>query len=236
MNKALVVTPVKDSIETTLDIAKSIANSSVKVKHIIFNDFSSHETKHLLEKNQAKFKYELVHLEDLTNHPSPNYKLILQLSQKLSLKENLPLLVVESDVEVRQDTIEKILNQLKKSPEAGLIGAITVNERGDINFPYLKFKNLKAPHVRTKRSLSFCCTLISPEFLKKYDFSGLNDTKYWYDTHISKKAIELGFQNTILMDAPVWHRPHGSRPWKQLKYTNPFKYYFLKFWKGMDKI
>lgn len=37
-------------------------------------------------------------------------------------------------------------------------------------------------------------------------------------------------------DAPVWHRPHGSRPWKQLKYSNPMKYYFFKFWKGLDKI
>jgi len=34
----------------------------------------------------------------------------------------------------------------------------------------------------------------------------------------------------------VWHRPHSSRPWKQLKYTNPLKYYWLKFTKGLDKI
>ena len=236
MTKALVVTPVKDSIETTLDTARSVANSTVKVKHVIFNDFSKPETKSLLESNKEKIGYELIHLEDLTDHLSPNYKLILQLSQKMSLKENLPLLVVESDIQVRQDTIEKILTQLKKNPESGLIGAITVDERGDINFPYQKFKNVTGPIVITKRSLSFCCTLFSPEFLNKYDFSGLNDTKDWHDTHISKKATELGFQNTILMNAPVWHRPHGSRPWKQLKYTHPIKYYFLKFWKGMDKI
>ncbi|HAH37561.1 MAG TPA: family 2 glycosyl transferase, partial [Algoriphagus sp.] len=52
----------------------------------------------------------------------------------------------------------------------------------------------------------------------------------------STKALDCGFENFVLMDAPVWHRPHGSRPWKQLKYKNPLKYYFLKYWKGLDKI
>jgi hypothetical protein len=64
----------------------------------------------------------------------------------------------------------------------------------------------------------------------------LDEAKDWYDTFISKKAIELGFKNTVLMEVPVWHRPHASHPWKQLKYSNPLKYYFLKFWKGWDKI
>jgi hypothetical protein len=34
----------------------------------------------------------------------------------------------------------------------------------------------------------------------------------------------------------VTHRPHASRPWKQLKYKNPLKYYWLKLTKGLDKI
>ncbi|MFT6894826.1 MAG: hypothetical protein ACJAWX_002440, partial [Algoriphagus sp.] len=70
----------------------------------------------------------------------------------------------------------------------------------------------------------------------KFDFTELDAAKDWYDTFISRKAIELDFENYVLMDAPVWHRPHASRPWKQLKYSNPLKYYFVKFWKGMDKI
>ena len=51
-----------------------------------------------------------------------------------------------------------------------------------------------------------------------------------------KKKSPLDLLEDVLMDAPVWHRPHGSRPWKQLKYKNPLKYYFLKYWKGLDKI
>lgn len=236
MAEVLVITPVKNSIETTLDTAKAIAASTVKVHHIIFNDFSSEETKAVLEEKKAEIDYELIHIEELTDHPSPNYKLVLQLSQKRSIKENLPLLVVESDVVIQPDTIDSLLSWLQKEPKTGLVGAVTVDEKGVVNFPYLKFKGVKEHVIDTQRSLSFCCTLFSPEFLKSFDFAGLDEAKDWYDTFISKKSIELGFKNIVLMNVPVWHRPHASRPWKQLKYSNPLKYYFLKFWKGLDKI
>ncbi len=236
MAEVLVITPVKNSIETTLDTAKAIAGSSVAHRHIIFNDFSSEETKSLLEKNKDLIGYELVHLEDITDHPSPNYKLVLQYSQKIALEENKPLLVIESDVVIQPDTLSRLLNFVKNNAETGLVGSVTVDESGVVNFPYLKFKGRTEKLIKTNRSLSFCCTLFTPQFLEKFDFMELDEAKDWYDTFISKKSIELGFENYVLMDAPVWHRPHASRPWKQLKYSNPLKYYFLKFWKGLDKI
>lgn len=236
MAEVIVITPVKNSIETTLDTAKAIAGSDVKVRHIIFNDFSSEESKAALEANKDSIGYELIHLEDITDHPSPNYKLVLQTAQKMAKESNLPFLVIESDVVVKQTTIGDLLKYLHSHPKSGLVGSVTVDEKGVVNFPYLKFKGIKEPVIKTQRSLSFCCTLFSPNFLEAYDFMGLDEAKDWYDTFISKKAVELGFENYVLMDAPVWHRPHGSRPWKQLKYSNPIKYYFLKFWKGLDKI
>lgn len=236
MSAVLVITPVKNSIETTLDTAKAIAASDVKVHHIIFNDFSTEETKAELEKNKSEIGYELVHLEDITDHPSPNYKLVLQVSQKKALELGLPLLVIESDVVVKKDTISKLLAHQDSHQSSGLTGSVTVDEDGVVNFPYLKFKGRKEAEINTKRSLSFCCTLFSKQFLRAYDFTGLDDAKDWYDTFISSQALESGFENYVLMDAPVWHRPHGSRPWKQLKYKNPLKYYFLKYWKGLDKI
>ncbi|SHO61295.1 glycosyltransferase family A protein [Algoriphagus zhangzhouensis] len=236
MSEVLVITPVKNSIETTLDTAKAIAASDVKVHHIIFNDFSTEETKAELEKNKGEIGYELVHLEDITDHPSPNYKLVLQVSQKKALDMSLPLLVIESDVVVKKDTISKLLAHQDSHQSSGLTGSVTVDEAGVVNFPYLKFKGRKEAEINTKRSLSFCCTLFSQSFLNAYDFTGLDDAKDWYDTFISSQALESGFENYVLMDAPVWHRPHGSRPWKQLKYKNPLKYYFLKYWKGLDKI
>jgi hypothetical protein len=236
MAEVIVITPVKNSLKTTLDTAKAIAGSSVKVRHIIFNDFSDEETKIGLIKNAALIGYELIHLEEMTDHPSPNYKLVLQESQKIAVKANLPLLVIESDVVVKKDTLKKLLNFQREHSEAGLIGSVTVDEAGVVNFPYLKFKGIKESIIDTSRSLSFCCTLFTEDFLMAFDFQELDETKDWYDTFMSKKSIALGYKNFILIKAPVWHRPHASRPWKQLKYSNPLKYYFLKFWKGMDKI
>ncbi|WP_186753780.1 glycosyltransferase [Echinicola salinicaeni] len=236
MAQVLVITPVKNSIETTLETAKAIQESTVSVEHKIFNDFSTAQTKAELDRQLPVIGYKVLHLEEVTDTPSPNYKLVLQMAQKEAIEKGLPLLVVESDVTVEKDTIAKMLDFYLQNQDVGLVGAITVGYDKKVNFPYLKFKDVKDEVIDTKRSLSFCCTLFSKEFLAAYDFMALDDAKDWYDTFISKKAIELGFKNYVLMTAPVLHKPHGSRPWKQLKYKNPLKYYFLKFWKGLDKI
>jgi GT2 family glycosyltransferase len=236
MAKILVITPVKDSLENTLKTAEKIADSSVEVQHVIYNDFSTLETKEALTENAKKFGYQIIHLEDHTQNPSPNYKLVLQMAQKEAVRLDLPLVVVESDVEVEKDTLQKMLEFYQTHTKAGLIGAITVGDDGKVNFPYLKFKKIKDPIIHTHRSLSFCCTLFSPEFLKAYNFEMLNDAKDWYDTFISHKATEMGFENFVLMRVPVLHKPHGSRPWKMLKYKNPVKYYWKKILEGKDKI
>lgn len=236
MREAIVITPVKNSISTTMETIIAIHQCNSKIHHIVYNDFSDSETKKTLEENKSKYNFELIHLEDITETPSPNYKLVLQDAQVRALKENAPLIVVESDVKVKEDTFGEMLAFQPSDSKIGLIGAITVDESGVINFPYLKFKNEKRKVIETKRSLSFCCTLMTTNFLKSYSFLGLDQSKDWYDTFISSKALELGFKNYILLDVPVLHQPHGSRPWKQLKYTNPLKYYFLKFTKGRDKI
>lgn len=234
--QALVITPVKNSIQNTLETIEAIHASNTKVEYLIYNDFSNDETKNALTKNAEKFGYQLINLEDITNTPSPNYKLVLQQAQQLAITKNVPLIIVESDVTVKPDTFEKMLQFKEEHPKVGMVGAITVDTTGKVNFPYLKFKNNKKEVIDTQRSLSFCCTLLTTEYLKEFDFKQLDQTKDWYDTVISKKSIELGFKNYVLMNTPVVHKPHSSRPWKLLKYENPLKYYFLKFIKGRDKI
>ena len=234
--QALVITPVKNSLQNTLETIEAISQSQLKVEYIVYNDFSTSETKNALAENSKKYGYQLINLEDITNNPSPNYKLVLQHAQKLALDKQLPLIIVESDVEIKADTFTKMLQFNTDYKSTGLVGAITVDTEGKVNFPYLKFKNKTEDFFKTDRSLSFCCTLLSTDFLKTYSFKDLDQTKDWYDTIISKKSIELGFKNYILMDTPVIHKPHSSRPWKLLKYTNPLKYYFLKLINKRDKI
>jgi len=158
------------------------------------------------------------------------------MAQKEAIEKGVPLIIVESDVEVKHDTLERLHRYYKEHPNTGLVGAITQDHEGKVNFPYLKFKDVKDKEISTSRSLSFCCTLFSLEFLKSFDFMDLDDTRDWYDTTISQKSISQGFNNYVLMDVPVLHKPHGSRPWKMLKYSQPLKYYWKKFWHGKDKI
>jgi hypothetical protein len=234
--EALVITPVKDSVAIASRAAKAVMSSRVPVAYRIFDDYSTEESSRILTELAKDLNIQLTHLRTLADTPSPNYKTVLQSAQIEALNLGLPLIIVESDVIVKEDTFEELINFSKTHPEAGMAGAITVDDSGKVNFPYLKFKGEKKNALATERSLSFCCTLLSVNFLKKYDFQDLDQSKHWYDTHISKMSLQKGFRNFILPKVKVLHQPHGSRPWKKLKYENPIKYYWNKLFKGLDKI
>ena len=236
MYDALVITPVKDSLITTTETIKSIQNSIGNYQYCIFNDFSSAETTNTLKELSQKYKFDLINLEDVTTNPSPNYRLVLQLAQKKALELNLPLIIVESDVEVQSNTFAELISHSRSLPKCGMVASITRNSEGKINFPYLNFKSTRQEIVKTRHSLSFCCTLLTTNLLNQYDFNGLSAEKHWYDVGISRKSIQLGLNNYLLMSHSVLHKPHSSRPWKQLKYKNPIKYYFQKLIKRLDRI
>ena len=236
MYKALVITPVKDSPTTTLETIRSVNSSDVKVKHIVYNDFSTDETTRLLTESIEKYGFELVNLKDITTTPSPNYRLVLNLARQKAIDMGLPLVIIESDVEVKNNTLSGLIQLSRESKRCGMAGSVTTDINGQINFPYLNFKNEKRPVVDTNHSLSFCCTLLSLDLLKNFDFKELSEEKNWYDVFISRKSKQLGFHNFLALNLPVVHKPHSSRPWKQLKYSNPLKYYFLKFIKKRDRI
>jgi hypothetical protein len=101
---------------------------------------------------------------------------------------------------------------------------------------YLHAKGHENQVYPEKKHCSFCCSLLTPGLLKAFDFQTLDPSKNWYDVTISHESLKRGFQNYLFTTLPVWHRPHSSRPWKQLKYKNPLKYYWLKYTKGLDKI
>ena len=238
MKSLHIITPVKDSIDTTIDTIKAIMSSDIKVPftYTIYNDFSTPENTQRLEKASKEYEFQLVNLSDLTDHPSPNYLLVLQKTQKEAIEANAGLLIVESDVTVQKDTLQALFDGAIERKDCGMAAAVTTDENGDINFPYLYAKGRKPQVYDEKKRFSFCCTLLTPTFLKAFDFHLLDPTKNWFDVTISHESIHKGFHNYLFINLPVLHRPHGSRPWKQLKYTNPLKYYWLKFTKGLDKI
>lgn len=238
MEQLHIITPVKDSIESTLDTVRSVMASQLDVPHTytLYNDFSTPENTARLEEASCEMGFQLVNLSDLTEHPSPNYLFVLQRERKMCLKDNAGLLIVESDVTVRPETLQGLWNGAKSCPDAGIVASVTVDEEGAINYPYLYAKGKENQMIDTRRHCSFCCSLLTTELLQRVDFDLLDATRNWFDVTISHRSLESGLHNLLYTSLPVLHRPHGSRPWKQLKYSNPLKYYWLKLTKGLDKI
>ena len=215
MKQLHIITPVKDSIELTLQTIESILSSdfTVPYHYYVYNDFSTDENTARLREASEKMGFELINLSDLTDHPSPNYLLILQTAQQKAIAADAGLLIVESDVIVKKHTLQSLFDGALTRPDCGIAAAVTVDEQENINYPYLYAKGKEGKVFPEKKHVSFCCSLL-----------------------ISHRSLEKGFTNYLFTTLTVWHRPHGSRPWKQLKYTNPLKYYWLKFTKGLDKI
>ena len=154
----------------------------------------------------------------------------------MAVAKNLPLVIIESDVVIKKNTLSELLSQLATKNDAGVIGAITVDRAGNYNFPYTFEKTKSTEVISTSHSLSFCCTLISPAFLAAFDFKELASNKDWFDVFISRQSKKMGFNNYLAKGVEVLHLPHSSRPWKNLKYKNPILYYAKKIFLKRDRI
>lgn len=232
----IVITPVKNSLETTIQTIGGVASSSGAFEYLIFNDFSDQPTEQYLRDHAQEWGYTLINLHDHVKTPSPNYRTVLIMAQEMALDKNTDLIIVESDVIVEEDTLHRLLQHKEQNMGSGMVAAVTVDGAGKINFPYNHISKHDPDVIKTQRSLSFCCTLLSNQLLQKLDFRQLREDKDWYDVHISKKSRSLGFDNYLMKHLPVQHLPHSSRPWKNEKYSNPIKYYFKKLFLKRDRI
>ena len=228
-----VIMPVKDSMHTARQAIAALMQAG-GVDLTVYNDFSTAETTAELTEMAGRLGFRLVNWADRTDHPSPNYRLTLQDAQRRALKAGAHLVIVESDVTVRPDTLARL--QAAAADGVGMVAAVTVDTDGHVNFPYLYARRLRGTAVDTTKRLSFCCTLLTNALLRAYSFDQLDPTKQWYDVAISHRSITLGFRNRLLLDTQVLHQPHSSRPWKQLKYTNPLRYYWQKLTQKRDRI
>ncbi|MDP4239379.1 MAG: glycosyltransferase family 2 protein [Bacteroidota bacterium] len=225
MSKLHIITPVKDSLDMTLQTINSIMDSEISIdfNYTVYNDFSSETTAEILEKKSKESGFTLVNLKDITMHPSPNYLFILRDAQQRAIFENAHLVIIEPDVIVEKNTIQQMYNYVSSLEKAGMIAALTTDMNGKINFPYLYAKKFSKGVLKTRKGLGFCCTLLTESFLASYNFDMLNPEKDWYDVFISHKSIELGFNNYLLTSLPVIHKHQGNRPPKHLKYIYPLR-------------
>lgn len=226
-----IIMPVKDSIETAEKAIRAILQSGYTLT--VYDDYSSKETASRLKELSDETGIEIVSISEQTTHPSPNYRWVLIDAQRKALEQGVSLVIVESDVIVRQETIGRMADAV--CPGVGMVAAVTHDEEGNVNFPYEYARHMNQDGPCKKR-FSFCCTLLTNEFLRTYDFGQLDPEKNWYDVFISHTSVQLGFTNILQLSNPVVHMPHSSRPWKQLKYTNPILYYWRKLILRRDKI
>lgn len=229
--------PVKDSITIAERAIRAIVESGHSV--CVFDDNSTYANAQRLDELAVGLGIQVVHISDLTNHPSPNYRLVLQRAQQEAIANNQHLIIVESDVIIQRDTLKKMAMEVQ--PGIGMVAAVTVDENNEYNFPYhylrrLRYRCLPKQTIATKKRFSFCCTLLTNELLQKADFRLLDPTKNWYDVTISHWSVQLGLRNLLMLGNPVLHFPHASRPWKRLKYTNPLLYYWRKITQKKDRI
>ena len=236
-NRLHIIMPVKDSILIAERAIRAIVDSGHTL--CVYDDNSLPENAKRLDEIAEETKIQVVHLSDLTNHPSPNYRLVLQRAQQDALASGQHLVIIESDVIIQYNTLEKMVNEVQEG--VGMVAAVTEDENGRYNFPYhyvrqWRYRIHGKKTFHTKKRFSFCCTLLTNEFLQKADFQMLDPTKNWYDVTISHWSIRLGLRNLLMLGNPVLHFPHASRPWKRLKYTNPLLYYWRKITQRLDKI
>ncbi|MBP3737856.1 MAG: glycosyltransferase family 2 protein [Muribaculaceae bacterium] len=238
MKELHIITPVKDSIDTTMETIDAIMASRLTWPHTftIYNDFSTPENTATLARAAREKKFSLINLSDMTSHASPNYLLILQEAQRKALAADAGLLIVESDVIVAPDTLQRLADEAVQRSQCGIAAAVTVDDEGRINYPYLYAQGSENQVIDSRKHCSFCCSLLTPALLQTFDFGTLDPSKNWYDVTISHASLKLGLKNYLFTNLPVVHHPHASRPWKLLKYKNPLKYYWRKFTRGLDKI
>lgn len=230
-----IIMPVKDAIGTAEVSIRAIIRSGHTL--CVYDDYSSPETAQRLDELAEELSFRVIHIKDKIDHPSPNYRWVLQEARREAIRTRCHLVIVESDVVVRPDTFTRMLQTVV--PQVGMVAAITHNNEGEINFPYEYARRLAKPGVssiETRKRFSFCCTLLNINLLQSINFEELDPKKNWYDVTISHWSTEKGFRNILMLDNPVLHTPHGSRPWKQLKYTHPIKYYWRKLTQHLDRI
>ena len=179
MKSLNIITPVKDSIDSTLETIRAIMSSQITTPftYTIYNDFSTPENTARLEKASQEYGFRLINLSDLTTHPSPNYLLVLQRVQQECIEQDAGMLIVESDVVVQPHTLQALYDGALQRTDCAIAASVTVNDNGEINYPYEYARGKENQVFEEKKHLSFCCSLLKPEFLRKYDFHQLDPEK-----------------------------------------------------------
>ena len=79
MVEPLIIMPVKDSLETAEQAIRAIVVSGHSV--CVYDDYSSDENAARLDALRDELGIRVVHIREVLDHPSPNYRWVLNTAQ-----------------------------------------------------------------------------------------------------------------------------------------------------------
>lgn len=205
----------------------------VPFTYTVYNDFSTEENTHRLEEAARQWNFVWSTYQTWPTTPLPTIYWCYK-QHKRSHRSRCRITDCGIGCYCQKNTLQSLYN-----------GALQQNnaELQQLWQPMKRRNQLPLPtrqgtenQVYPEKSIAASAVHYSPRTAESIWLQTLDPSKNWYDVTISHESLKRGFQNYLFTTLPVWHRPHSSRPWKQLKYKNPLKYYWLKYTKGLDKI
>ena len=107
-----IIMPVKDAIDMAEQALQAIVASGYRP--CVYDDYSSSETARRLDTLAAEGCIEVIHIADHIQHPSPNYRWVLQHAQQVALARGSHLVIIESDVFVGNETIQRLSTSVRE--------------------------------------------------------------------------------------------------------------------------
>lgn len=208
----------------TLDCLKSIEGeaSKLSVEVIVVDNNSSDGSRETLENFKTdKFKYATIFNDSNTGYAKAN-------NQGIKTAKGKYILLLNSDTVVHKNSLGKLVEFVKKSPDAGVVGSKLLNIDGSLqnscfHFPTVKNAILEyffgkklfdkyAPEgeePNTVDALVGAAFLITPEALKKV---GRLDERYWAyfeDIDYCRQVWKKGLKVYYLPTSVITHH-HGA--------------------------
>ena len=182
---------------------------------IIVDDDSDKVTKQLI--NEFKSQYG-ENIEVITNQKNIGYVKSANKGTRKSISENIVL--VNSDVIVTKNWLEKFHSALKKDHSIGLISALSNNAvnltiKMPLGFDYLKMnamieKNSKKIYPDAMTVVGYCLLITRKVIDKIGIFDEIYSPAYGEETDYHFKAINNGFRAVVSDDTYVFHIGESS--------------------------
>lgn len=77
------------------------------------------------------------------------------MAQKEAIGAEAGLLIVESDVVVKKNTLQDLFDGALARPDCAIAAAVTTDESGEINYPYLHAKEMRIKSMRKRNIVVF---------------------------------------------------------------------------------